>query len=78
MYQQVDSGLINPTWEPEEEMRSQIAGLTEDDLVCWYGRHDGSVSAVVNPTPNRHDFYTFKKVDDSWVLMESGESLTIH
>jgi len=39
--------LIDPTWEPEGEMRSQIEGLSEGDQVCWYGNTDGSVEARV-------------------------------
>lgn len=78
MYLRVQGGLIDPTWEPEGEMRAQIEGLTDNDLVCWYGNLDGSVAAKVNPTAGGGFVYLFRKVNESWVLIESLEEVIIH
>lgn len=78
MYLQVYGGLIDPTWEPEGEMRAQIEGLSEDDLVCWYGNLDGSVTAKVNPTPRGGFVHLFRKINESWVLVDSIEEVIVH
>lgn len=78
MYLQVYGGLIDPTWEPEGEMRSQIDGLSADDQVCWYGHTDGTVEARVNPTAGTWDFHLFRKINDKWTLVDSGQAITIN
>ena len=78
MYLRVESGLIDPTWEPEGEMRAQIEGLTDNDLVCWYGNLDGSVIAKVNPTARGSFLYLFRKVNENWVLVDAIEEVIVH
>jgi hypothetical protein len=77
MYLQVFQGLIDPTWEPEGEMRSQIKGLSDDAQVCWYGHTDGAVEARVNATVSGWNFHIFRKINDRWTLMDSGQVIAV-
>ena len=78
VYKEVGIGLIDPTWEPEEQMMGQILDSGESPKVCWYGLQDGSIEARVNASDSGYDGYLFRRQGDSWQLVDTYESITVH
>ena len=78
MYKEVGFGLIDPTSEPEEQMLEQIPDTEANSLVCWYGLQDGAIEARVNPSDFGYDGYLFRRQGDSWQLIDSYTSITVH
>ena len=78
MYQRFDVGLLEPTWEPKEQMIEQLPVSERSTTICWYRYPDGQIEARINPTDSGYYSHTFVRRGESWILVDSHQEIIVH